>query len=90
MQRRGMEEDFSWKESGRKYSVLYDCLLNGEIEKVEEIFEAQQVKKIAQKAKKQADQAKRNAKASLEMAKKVAEEASNYEFVDISTVADDV
>ena len=89
MQRRGMEEDFSWKESGRKYSVLYRALLDGKITKVDEIFEAEQAKRAAQKAKEQAALAKKNAKASIKMAQKVAEEASNYEFVDISQTTDE-
>ena len=89
MQRRGMEEDFSWKESGRKYSVLYRALLDGKITKVDEIFEAEQAKRAAEKAKEQAALAKKNAKASIKMAQKVAEEASNYEFVDISQTTDE-
>lgn len=89
MQRRGMEEDFSWKESGRKYSVLYRALLDGKITKVDEIFEAEQAKRAAEKAKQQAAQAKKNAKASIKMAQKVAEEASNYEFVDITQTTDE-
>ena len=84
MQRRGMEEDFSWTESGRKYSVLYRALLDGKITKVDEMFEAERAKQAANKAKAQAAQARKNAKASMKMAQKVAEEASNYEFVDIS------
>lgn len=89
MQRRGMEEDFSWKESGRKYTVLYKALLDGNIEKLDEIFKAENAKRAAEKAKKQAAQAKKNAKASLKMAQKVIEEASSYEFVDISASADE-
>ena len=89
MQRRGMEEDFSWKESGRKYSVLYRALLDGKVDKVDEMFEAERAKRAAQKAKEQAAQAKKNAKASIKMAQKVAEEASNYEFVDITEATDE-
>ena len=89
MQRRGMEEDFSWKESGRKYSVMYRALLDGNIEKLGEIFEAERVKKAAADAKKQAVQHKKNARASVAMAQKIVEEASNYEFVDISNSSDE-
>lgn len=89
MQRRGMEEDFSWNESGRKYTVLYRAILDGKVNKVEKILKAEAAAKAAAKAKSQAAQAKKNASASQKMAQKIAEEASNYEFVDISTTSSD-
>lgn len=88
MQRRGMEHDFSWKESGRKYTVLYRALLDGNIEKLGEIFDAEEVKLAALKAKEAAEKAKRHFEDRSKMAEKVVEEASNLKFVSISDVSD--
>ena len=68
---------------------MYRALLDGKIEKLGEIFEAEQAKRAAANAKKQADQHKKNAKASVKMAQKIAEEASSYEFVDIANASDE-
>lgn len=88
MQRRGMEADFSWNESGRKYTVLYRSLLDGNIEKLNEIFEAERAKKAADNAKKAAALAKKNYESNTKMAAKIVEEASGYEFVDITEISD--
>ena len=68
---------------------MYRALLDGNIEKLGEIFEAERAKKAAADAKKQAAQHKKNARASVVMAQKIVEEASNYEFVDISNSSDE-
>lgn len=87
MQRRGMEEDFSWKESGRKYTVLYRALLEGKADKLDEIFNAERAQKTADKATMAAKKAQRAAKERQQMAQRVVEEASNYEFVDINNTS---
>ncbi|MDO5329113.1 MAG: glycogen/starch synthase [Coriobacteriia bacterium] len=76
MQKRAMSEDFSWKESGRKYMALYDALLSGHIDQLNEQFELETVKRAEEAAMAAAAKAARHAEDRAQILKSLQEEAS--------------
>lgn len=86
MQKRGMEHDFSWRESGRKYTILYKALIDDNIENLGKIFNAEEAAAAARRATEAAEKAKRHYVDRQAMAEKVVEEASNLEFVSLEDI----
>lgn len=75
MQKRAMSVDFSWKESGRKYTALYNALLAGEIENLNEQFELETIHRAQEEAKAAAEKAARHAEDRAQIYRDLEEQA---------------
>lgn len=70
MQRRAMDKDFSWKESGRKYCVLYHALIEDKLETVNDSFDNYAIAHATKRAQDAAKKAARHAQDRAQMAQK--------------------
>ena len=71
MQKRAMAKDFSWRESGRQYAVLYESLIEGDIEGARKKLDAYATGQTMKVAEEAAKKAARHAAERAEMAEKV-------------------